>query len=77
VDDIFGDDGLGTYGTDWVIFSYDTANNKYVKPTLSDTLSQGVGIGLFRLLGKIKLWIWLKKPLPPQHVQVEIALRFL
>jgi hypothetical protein len=43
ISDIFGDDGLGVYDSDWVIYSYNTATNKYIKPRLTDTLSQGVG----------------------------------
>ena len=43
VDDVFGDDGLGAYDTDWVIFSFNASNNRYVKPALTDKLRQGVG----------------------------------
>jgi hypothetical protein len=43
VDDVFGDDRLGTYDTDWVIFSFNAGDNRYIKPALSDRLRQGVG----------------------------------
>jgi len=31
VDYIFGDDGLGTLGTDWALFRYDTSNGEYIE----------------------------------------------
>jgi hypothetical protein len=43
VGDIFGDDGLGDYGTDWILWAYDSATNTYVNPGLGDTLLQGIG----------------------------------
>ncbi len=54
VNNIFGDDGLGTYDIDWVLFSYNAASNSYVKPSLNDTLSQGVGYWIIQFTGSDK-----------------------
>lgn len=43
VNDIFGDDELGSYDTDWVIFRYNSITNGYVKLALTDTLNQASG----------------------------------
>jgi hypothetical protein len=51
---IFGDDGLGVYDSTWMIYSYDTANNAYVKKALSDTLSLGVGYWIIQHTGSDK-----------------------
>ena len=54
VNNIFGDDGLGTYDIDWVLFSYNAASNSYIKPSLNDTLSQGVGYWIIQFTGSDK-----------------------
>ncbi len=54
VNNVFGDDGLGTYGTDWVIYSFDAISNVYVKPALTDALRQGVGYWMIQLTGSDK-----------------------
>jgi hypothetical protein len=45
VADIFGDDGLGTYDTNWVVFSFDNSLNpsNYKKEALTAKLEQGKG----------------------------------
>ncbi len=43
VADIFSDDISGTYGTDWVLFSYNPTTNSYEKPALTDTVEVGKG----------------------------------
>jgi hypothetical protein len=52
--DIFGDDELGTYGTDWRLWAYDTAINKYVDSGLNGTLKQGVGYWIVQINGSTK-----------------------
>ncbi len=53
VADIFADDGLGTYGSDfdWVLYSYNTDTDNYVKLKITDTLSQGVGYWIIQVTG--------------------------
>ncbi len=55
VADIFGDDGLGAYGTDWVLYSYNPDTNDYEQPGGTDTLSQGVGYWIIQMSGDDKL----------------------
>ncbi len=55
VDDIFGDDELGTYDTDWVIFSYDTVADNYIKLTTDAALSQGLGYWIIQTTGSDKV----------------------
>jgi hypothetical protein len=40
---VFGDDNLGSYGTHWVIFRYDSVNSRYDEMDESGTLNQGEG----------------------------------
>lgn len=40
---VFADDLLGSYGSDWKIFSYDPVNNEYIDVGLNGNLAQGVG----------------------------------
>ena len=54
VDDVFGDDGLGTYGTDWALFRFDASSNGYVKPAITDSLDQGVGYWIVQRSGSSK-----------------------
>ncbi len=54
VAEIFGDDELGEYGTEWIIYRYDTVQDNYVALTLSDTLSQGTGYWIIQLTGSPK-----------------------
>ncbi len=51
VNAIFGDDDLGLYGTDWLVFRYDTVINNYIQLTSSDSLSQGIGYWIVQLNG--------------------------
>ncbi len=55
VNNIFGNDGLGTYDIDWVLFSYNAASNSYVKPLLNDTLRQGIGYWIIQFTGSDKI----------------------
>jgi len=54
VENILGDDGLGTYGIDWVIFSYNASSNSYVQLALTDSLNQGVGYWIIQTTGSDK-----------------------
>ena len=40
---VFGDDLNGAYGTDWAVYSYDSANNTYKDLGPNGVLTQGVG----------------------------------
>jgi parallel beta-helix repeat protein len=51
VDIIFGDDGLGTLGTDWAMFYYDTNNGGYIEIKNGDELHQGVGYWIIQTTG--------------------------
>ncbi len=55
VADIFGDDELGIYGSDWILFRYDTSSNEYEKLELGDMLSQGVGYWMIQMSGSDKI----------------------
>ncbi len=55
VADIFGDDGLGTYGTDWDLYSYNPSTNSYDQPGITDILSQGVGYWIIQMSGDDKI----------------------
>lgn len=55
VNDIFGDDKLGTYATHWIIHRYDASTNSYVALTLTDTMSQGVGYWIIQLTDSDKI----------------------
>lgn len=55
VADVFGDDGLGIYGTDWALFSYDPATNTYIDPGLNGFVEQGIGYWLIHLTDSIKV----------------------
>ncbi|MCK5830133.1 MAG: hypothetical protein KAH20_07490 [Methylococcales bacterium] len=48
---VFSDDISGTYGIDWVVFSYNSSSRKYAKVGLSDVLKQGVGYWIIQLNG--------------------------
>jgi len=54
VSDVFGDDGLGTYGDDWILFSFDGSSNGYIELGLNDTLSQGMGYWIIQITGDSK-----------------------
>jgi len=43
VEALFGDDNLGTYGVDWILWDYDSANNQYENVQEDTSLFQGVG----------------------------------
>ncbi|RUM94380.1 MAG: hypothetical protein DSZ28_03555 [Thiothrix sp.] len=51
VDYIFGDDGLGTLGTDWAMFYYDANNGGYIEIKKGDELYQGVGYWIIQTTG--------------------------
>lgn len=51
VDKIFGDDIPGTYGTDWILYSYDTAQKKYIDPGYTGRIQAGVGYWFIHLSG--------------------------
>ncbi len=55
VDDIFGDDGLGAYDTNWKMYRYDPTINNYVELEITDTLSQGVGYWIIQMSGDDKI----------------------
>lgn len=51
VADIMGDDISAPYGTDWVLYSYDTSTNTYKKLSLADTMHPGVGYWFIQTTG--------------------------
>lgn len=51
VGDIFGDDGLGVYGTDWAVLERDETADAYVLLDETDSLAQGVGYWIKVLVG--------------------------
>lgn len=51
VEKVFADDISGIYGTDWILYSYDTANNRYHQRLLTDILEQGTGYWIVQLTG--------------------------
>ncbi len=48
VENVFADDITGVYGTDWVLFEYDSANRVYVNPGLQGSLKRGKGYWLIQ-----------------------------
>ncbi|MCK5828679.1 MAG: FG-GAP repeat protein [Methylococcales bacterium] len=54
VANVFGDDGLGTYNTNWRVFYYNINSNSYVKLALTNTLSPGVGYWIIQTTGSNK-----------------------
>ncbi|MCK5830395.1 MAG: hypothetical protein KAH20_08840 [Methylococcales bacterium] len=48
---VFGDDLSGTYGTHWVVFSYNPITNAYKDIGLKGNLAQGVGYWVIHLNG--------------------------
>ena len=51
VEAVFGDDDLGVYDTDWVLFRYDTGIDNYIKLLATDTLSQNIGYWIVQKSG--------------------------
>lgn len=54
VSDVFGDDGLGSYGTDWVLWRYNPYSNDYEQLQLSDTLNPTKGYWMMQTSGSDK-----------------------
>lgn len=54
VEAVFGDDELGVYGNDWLIYRYDTGTDKYEELATTDTLNQGVGYWIIQRTGSEK-----------------------
>ena len=54
VNALFGDDNLGTYADDWVLWEFDAANNQYKDVSLQSSLSQGVGYWFIQRSGSTK-----------------------
>ncbi len=52
--DVFGDDGLGTYGTHWTLYRYETGTNTYSELDTTSSLSPGVGYWIIQLTGSDK-----------------------
>jgi hypothetical protein len=46
---VFGDDIVGSYGTDWIVYRYDSGG--YVPLSELDALSQGVGYWIIQKSG--------------------------
>ncbi|MEE9355578.1 MAG: right-handed parallel beta-helix repeat-containing protein [Methylococcaceae bacterium] len=51
---IFGDDELGVYGTDWILWRYNSQVNGYVDMGSDGSLEQGVGYWVIQLSGSEK-----------------------
>ncbi|MBX2883317.1 MAG: hypothetical protein KTR32_25415 [Granulosicoccus sp.] len=54
VNDLFGDDNLGVYGSDWVIWAYDSNQSQYQRVTLETPLQQGIGYWILQRSGADK-----------------------
>lgn len=54
VNDIFGDDQLGTYPTEWIVYRYETSTNSYVALSPTDTMNQGMGYWIIQQTGSDK-----------------------
>jgi len=52
---IFGNNGIGEYGTDWYVYRYDIALNKYVALEADNTVSQGTGYWIIQTTGETVL----------------------
>ncbi len=52
--DIFGDDGLGTYGTNWILWAYNSSTNSYDNVGLNGVIQQGVGYWIIQNTGEEK-----------------------
>jgi len=48
---VFGDDGLGTYGSDWILWAYNPATGDYDNVGLEGVLQQGVGYWIIQRTG--------------------------
>lgn len=48
---LLGDDGLGNYGTNWIMWAYDTAANAYSEVNEQTGLEQGVGYWIIQTNG--------------------------
>lgn len=55
VTSIFGNNGIGEYGTDWYVYRYDIALNKYVALEADNTVSQGIGYWIIQATGETVL----------------------
>lgn len=56
-DALFGDDNLGTYGTDWIVYGFDAtlgASGQYFDVGLNGNLSQGVGYWIIQTAAATK-----------------------
>ncbi len=51
VADIIGDDISGSYGSEWVIYSYETSTNSYRQLSPTDTMLAGVGYWFIQTTG--------------------------
>jgi hypothetical protein len=52
VEQLFGDDIVGEYKTDWLIYSYDAQLKSYVGKALSDSLVVGAGYWILQVTGE-------------------------
>lgn len=61
INDVFGDDLPGAYGTDWIMFQFNVANNSYDELKSADmVLAQGVGYWMIQMSDEAQV---LKMPL--------------
>ncbi len=51
VADIIGDDISASYGSDWVLYSYQTSTNSYKQLSLTDTMLPGIGYWFIQTTG--------------------------
>ena len=51
VADIIGDDISGSYGSEWVIYSYETSTNSYSQLSPTDTMLAGIGYWFIQTTG--------------------------
>jgi len=52
VTDVFGNNDIGDYGTDWLVYRYDTDLNKYIALNVHDPVGQGIGYWIIQITGK-------------------------
>lgn len=71
--DLFGDDELGAYGTDWVLYRYEDTGYVALKET--DTLSQFVGYWIIQNCGSDKALDMPSNSTPSQNHTLRLATR--
>ena len=74
VADIFGDDDLGVYGDDWIMWTYDPAIHQYVEIGVTGHLKQGVGYWIIQINGSDRILDMPAYSVPTKVTQSESCL---